>query len=182
MADKIQVEYDALTQTATEIRGQAEAIDGLFRKISAQTEVLEGSWVGEGARAFQTEMREALLPAYQRLYVGLEAAGETTTRIVAHFQAAEEEAAGLIPKGSESAMSGYIEWLHGALDVVGLWPGTIVGEAADAINAVIYLMEGRLAEAGISAASVFIVGDFLKGGKWAVRGGKGAAGGGGAGG
>jgi len=172
MADTIQVEYDVLNQLAAEIRSQAESMEGLYRKISAQAEVLEASWVGEGAKAFQTEMQEVLLPAYRRLYQGLEAAGETTVRIGDHMREAEEEAAGLIPKGAESAWSGFLEWVHGGLDVVGLWPGAVVGEVADGVNAAIYLMEGRFKEAGISAISILPFGDIAKGGKWGVRAGK----------
>ncbi|MDP9190336.1 MAG: DUF6310 domain-containing protein [Acidobacteriota bacterium] len=63
------------------------------------------------------------------------------------------------------------EWVHGALDVAGVVPG--FGEIADGINAVIYVAEGRYAEAAISAAAMVpIVGDLGKIGKWTVKAGK----------
>ncbi len=58
----------------------------------------------------------------------------------------------------------YGEWVHGALDAAGVIPG--FGEAADGINALIYLSEGRYLEAGISAVSMIpILGDLGKAGK-----------------
>lgn len=60
------------------------------------------------------------------------------------------------------------EYVHGALDLAGLVPG--FGEVADGINAIIYLSEGRYAEAAISAAGMIpIVGDVGKAGKWGAK-------------
>ena len=60
------------------------------------------------------------------------------------------------------------DWLHGLLDVGGCVPG--VGELADLANAGLYLLEGDLLNAGISAASVIPgVGDTAKGGRIIAR-------------
>ena len=125
MADTIQVEYDVLNQLAAEIRSQAESMEGLYRKISAQAEVLEASWVGEGAKAFQTEMQEVLLPAYRRLYQGLEAAGETTVRIGDHMREAEGKRPGSFPRapnqpGADSSSGCMGGWMWSGCGP-GLW-------------------------------------------------------------
>jgi len=65
----------------------------------------------------------------------------------------------------------YGEWVHGALDAAGVFPG--LGETADGINALIYLVEGRYLEAGISAISMLpILGDLGKAGKWTLEAGQ----------
>jgi RHS repeat-associated protein len=71
------------------------------------------------------------------------------------------------------------EWLHAGLDVAGVVPG--IGEVADGVNGLLYLIEGRYVEAGISAMGMIpLVGDAGKAGRWAVKGvksaGEGAAG------
>jgi RHS repeat-associated protein len=62
--------------------------------------------------------------------------------------------------------SGLDGWLHTVLDAAGFVPG--IGELADAANALLYLAEGDLMNAGISAASAF-GGDILKLGRAGVR-------------
>ena len=58
----------------------------------------------------------------------------------------------------------YGEWVHNAIDLVGLIPG--IGDIADGINSLIYLAEGRYLEATISALSMIpLVGDLGKAGK-----------------
>jgi len=75
----------------------------------------------------------------------------------------------IIPAGTVIPVKKEGDGLHATLDAIGLYPGTGVGEAADLINALIYLSEGRKTEAGISFASVLVFGDFLKAGKWTVK-------------
>ncbi len=127
MADKIQVNYEAMAQLAADNRRQAESIEALYRKVNAQAEVLAASWVGEGAKAFQTEMQEVLLPAIERLYRGLELAGETVTQISARMRAGEEEAAALFAAASAGGfLAGVGDFFSGAWSElkdmgVGLW-------------------------------------------------------------
>jgi len=75
----------------------------------------------------------------------------------------------ILPAGTVIPAKKQGDGLHATLDAIGLYPGTGIGEAADFINALIYLSEGRKTEAGISFASVVIFGDFLKAGKWTVK-------------
>ena len=57
--------------------------------------------------------------------------------------------------------SNWVNWLQTGLDVVGFIP--VVGEIADAANAVIYLAQGDYVNAGISALAIIpIVGDLGK--------------------
>lgn len=68
----------------------------------------------------------------------------------------------------ENTWDKYGEWVHNALDAAGVIPG--LGDAADGINALIYLTEGRYLEAGISAlAMIPILGDFGKVGKLGIE-------------
>ena len=61
--------------------------------------------------------------------------------------------------------------MHGGLDLLGFVP--LFGEAADGVNGLIYLAEGRTVEAGISFVAMLpVVGDLGKGGKWALKAGK----------
>jgi len=168
-AETIQVDYDALDQLSLQARHQAEAIEELYQRTQRQAERLSDAWAGEGARAFQGEMAEAVLPSLRRLGLALGETGEAIVRINALMHAAEEEAAGLMPREVEGAQSSFLEWVHGILDAAGLIPATGVGEAADAVNALIYLSELRFKEAGISAVSILPFGDLAKAGKYVVR-------------
>lgn len=61
-----------------------------------------------------------------------------------------------------------IEDIHAGLDAIGLIPG---GDIADFVNAGLYLVEGDLSNAGLSAvAMVPVVGSFATGGKFANKG------------
>ena len=62
----------------------------------------------------------------------------------------------------------YGEWVHGALDAAGFFPG--FGEVADGLNGLVYLAEGRYIEAGVSLVSMIpLIGDLGKVGKWGVK-------------
>jgi len=139
MADTIQVDYDALADLAAEIRQQADDMLALLRKLSAQTDVVEASWVGESARGFQTEAKDVLLPAMERLHQGLDQAGVTITQISERMYAAEEEAAALFAAGVAGGfLSGLGDFFSGAWSELkdmagGLWhlatdlPGSLQG-------------------------------------------------------
>ncbi len=53
--------------------------------------------------------------------------------------------------------------VHLALDVVGLAPVPVVGEVADSLNAILYLMEGDFVNAGISGVGILPGGQFATG-------------------
>ena len=69
---------------------------------------------------------------------------------------------------SKKAWDEHGEWVHGALDAVGFIPG--LGEIADGVNGVIYLVEGRKLEAALSIMALIpVVGDMGKAGKWTIE-------------
>jgi WXG100 family type VII secretion target len=182
--DIIQANYDQLALVARRFAQQAQAITELRGRVLRSGQALErGGWQGRGSLAFFAEMNGVVYPAMQRLIQALEEARSVTLQASDLMRRAEEEAAAVFK--SQAAGSGgggraeqedgwwgrWGEWLHGALDGLGLVPG--VGELADGANALIYLAEGRHLEAGISAAAMIpIVGDVGKAGKYVVKAGK----------
>ena len=172
MAEKIQAHYEAIDQLASNIYQQADQNRVLQRKVSSQVDALGRSWSGVGAQEFQQEMDELVLPALKRLSSSLEITGTTLNRVTTIFQQAEEEAVAGFPEDQDGAHGGFLEWAHNILDVVGFIPGAGVGEVADAVNALIYLGEGRYLDAGISAAGIFMIGDLFKAGRLGTKAGK----------
>ncbi|NIM94884.1 MAG: WXG100 family type VII secretion target [Anaerolineales bacterium] len=171
MTEIIQAQYDTLEQLAMQIYRQADQTRILLRKIESQVDTLAKSWEGSGADAFQREIDEDILPALKKLASAFEIAGLNVRNITTTFQEAEEEAVACFPEGEEASRSNLMEWVHGILDGVGFIPG--IGEIADGTNAVIYLVEGRYWEAGISAAAMLpVIGDVGKAGKWSLKAGR----------
>jgi RHS repeat-associated protein len=67
--------------------------------------------------------------------------------------------------------SGFMEGLHTVLDVVGMIP--VIGEAADLVNAGLYVAQGRYGEAALAAASAIpLAGNVVGAAKLARRGAK----------
>ena len=61
-----------------------------------------------------------------------------------------------------------LDYTHIGLDVVGMVP--IIGEGADALNAMIYAAEGDWVNAGISTVAIIpLIGEYAKFGKYAVK-------------
>jgi WXG100 family type VII secretion target len=171
LAETIQVQYDDLDQLAAHAFRQADHLRIVHRKIQSQVEQLARSWSGEGARNFQGEMEDVVLPGLKRLAAALELTGNLVQKVGRVFREGEEEAVAQFPENDGKAKGAFLEWVHGVLDVAGFVPG--LGEIADGANAAIYLVEGRYWEAGISAAAMLpILGDLGKAGKWGVKAGK----------
>ncbi len=180
----IQADYKQLEQVAQRFRRSTEHSVALRDQLRrAFTPLEEGGWVGRGSTAFCTEMQSAVFPALERLIATLQDAEQVTLTLRTLLQQAEEEAAAPFRGGSDAAPTNeatpnapgfwerWGEWVHGALDVLGLIP--VVGEVADGVNGLIYLGEGRYVEAGISAVAMIpLLGDLGKAGKWTVKGGK----------
>jgi WXG100 family type VII secretion target len=115
VADTIQVDYDALTDLASDIRERADNVEALLKRVSSQVDAVESSWVGEGAKAFQTEARDVLLPAMERLHQGLDQAGVTISQVSERMLAAEEEAAALFAAFAAGGfLSGVADFFKGA--------------------------------------------------------------------
>jgi hypothetical protein len=66
-----------------------------------------------------------------------------------------------VTKTESSSSGGWLSWVQGGLDLIGAIP--VIGEVADAANAVIYLANGDYENAAISAIAIIpIVGDLGK--------------------
>ena len=89
MAEKIQVQYEALDQLISQIHEQADQIKVVYEKMRSQTETLGRSWRGEGSGEFQQEMDDLVLPGLKRLRDSLVEAGESLGRIREVFLEAE---------------------------------------------------------------------------------------------
>ncbi|MBX3010474.1 MAG: WXG100 family type VII secretion target [Caldilineaceae bacterium] len=177
-AEIVQTDYDELAAIARRFAQQAQANRALHARVQRNVSALrQGGWQGKGSAAFFGEMDQSVFPVLQRLSDALTAAQSTTLQIEALIRQAEEEAASVFrgeysgQNQQQSWWDSWGEWVHGGLDVLGFVP--VIGEAADGINGLIYLAEGRKVEAGISFASMIpVVGDVGKGGKWALKAGK----------
>ncbi len=75
---------------------------------------------------------------------------------------------GLCPQAKDAFDSIFdMEKIHGILDAVGFIPG--LGDVCDAINALLYLSEGDMGNAALSALALLPLGDLLKGGKYTAK-------------
>jgi WXG100 family type VII secretion target len=87
----IQIDYGQMAEVAKRFAQQAEASSQVAQHILQQLHTLEnGGWVGEGAKAFFSELNDMMLPALQRLAHGLEAGEHASQQIAAQFREAEE--------------------------------------------------------------------------------------------
>lgn len=93
-ASEIQVDYDALSDIMNHFWQQAEAIHLVGEKLNQQTELLEGTWIGEAADSFFRTMYDELLPAVYRLTAALAEGHDVTQQIITIMREAEEQAAG----------------------------------------------------------------------------------------
>ena len=183
----VQAEYEQLKQIATKFGQLGDRVSSLQQQLNQQHQRLaDGGWEGAAFKAFDREYTGEVVPTLKRLENAFNVAQSLTGEISKVFRQAEEEAAALfkgnlvatVDKGKKDEGSWWSktwgkasEWVHGGLDVLGFIPG--FGEIADGANALIYLAEGRYAEAAISAAAMIpIVGDAGKIGKWGVKAGK----------
>ncbi len=93
-APKVRADFDLLNNIATRFSGESDNIKQMQSSITQAMSALEGGdWVGPGATAFYAEMREAVLPAVQRLVAALGEAGTTATKIGRTVKQAETDAA-----------------------------------------------------------------------------------------
>ena len=105
-AEKIQADYDALNQIATQIGQVAEATQESVRKLEKAVHAFQqGNWIGHSADKFYGEFDSAVLPSLKRLLGALENASQTTKRIGKIMREAEERAAGLLGAGGDGASS-----------------------------------------------------------------------------
>lgn len=93
-ADVIQVQYDQLSQVASQFGRTAEGVAATQQQVQRSAQALrQGGWEGRGSAAFFGEMDGKITPAVQRLIVALQEAHKVSTQIGYLMRQAEEEAA-----------------------------------------------------------------------------------------
>lgn len=93
MADRIEVDYQALNKIAKQFSKQARLIEQMHKRVSTETNSLaKDGWIGRGSDAYFREMQEIVLPGVQRLYEALEEANRVTIQINKDMEKAEDEA------------------------------------------------------------------------------------------
>lgn len=94
-AATVRSDYDQLKSIAQSFRGQGEQIEKTNKAIQRVMQKLEGGdWIGEGAKAFQKEMQEQVMPAMDRLRQALAYADVITRDVSTRMKAGEDEASG----------------------------------------------------------------------------------------
>lgn len=90
----IQVQYDQLSQVASQFGRTAESIAATQQSVLRSAQQLRlGGWQGRGSEAFHAEMDAVVFPTLQRLSAALGEAQRVTLQISAVMRRAEEEAA-----------------------------------------------------------------------------------------
>lgn len=90
---EIAVDFEQLEDIAIRFVHQRENVNRMLEKLSSKLEVLEnGSWLGAGSEAFFGEMRDTVIPKYERLINALSTAEQTTRRIIEANRNAESQA------------------------------------------------------------------------------------------
>lgn len=93
-ADVIQVQYDHLSQVASQFGRTAEGVAATQQQVQRSAQALrQGGWEGRGSAAFFGEMDGKITPAVQRLIVALQEAHKVSTQIGYLMRQAEEDAA-----------------------------------------------------------------------------------------
>ena len=93
MHDEIRADYNQLEQVASQFGQQSQAIQQLLQKVQASMHKLEDrGWIGRGASAFFSEMRNEVLPASQRLQNTLDEASRVVKDISQTMKRAEHDA------------------------------------------------------------------------------------------
>lgn len=92
-ADVIQVQYDQLSQVASQFGRTAESVAATQQSVQRTAQQLrQGGWAGRGSAAFFAELDGAVSPAMQRLSAALKEAQKVTLQIGFLMRQAEEEA------------------------------------------------------------------------------------------
>lgn len=92
MGDKIECNYEEMTNIMRLFNSEAESMNQLFTQTRQKVEGLHGvGWIGRGSEAFFAEMQGVILPSMGRLVKALHDGAQATKRINETFQAAEEE-------------------------------------------------------------------------------------------
>lgn len=93
-APRVRADHESLERIAADFGVEAGATRQSLEQLRRQAAVLRaGDWVGKGARVFDQEMSEGVLPALRRLAAALESSQRTVVRISQALRRAEADAA-----------------------------------------------------------------------------------------
>jgi len=93
MGEKIEANYEELSNIQRLFTSEAESINQLYTQTRQKVDHLHGAgWIGRGSEAFFAEMQSVVLPSMGRLVKALHDGAQATQRIMQTFQSAEEEA------------------------------------------------------------------------------------------
>jgi WXG100 family type VII secretion target len=92
MANQVKADYDAIKDASQKFFDETERIRQTLISLRNQADGLQGKWVGQGANQFQQEMQSSIVPAFKRLELALNEAGNKCIDISNIFQKAEQEA------------------------------------------------------------------------------------------
>jgi WXG100 family type VII secretion target len=96
---KIQADYDELSNIANQFSQESSAADQLFNQVMGLVGDLEGGgWIGRGAQAFFTEMHDEVEPAMNRLTQALEDASTAVKQVSNILSQAESDASSLFTR------------------------------------------------------------------------------------
>jgi WXG100 family type VII secretion target len=90
---KIQADYDELSQIANQFAQESSAAEQLMNQIQNLVGQLEGGgWIGRGAQSFYSEMHDEVEPGLRRMVQALEDASSAIKQISDLISQAEQEA------------------------------------------------------------------------------------------
>ncbi len=97
MAAKIQVDYDELASVSSTFYRHVDSTDRLLQELRSFVRRLQGgSWVGDAADAFYTEMESQIFPAVGRLIDALDMSRNAVVKVSDIMQQAEYEASQIL--------------------------------------------------------------------------------------
>src|SRR6266508_4320089 len=106
-APKVRADYDQLSRITQLFEQEAESTERTLRDMMQRMQVLQGGdWIGEGARAFYSEMEQSIIPTYNRLINALRTASRTTQVVNGLMKDCEHGASSTFSKGASRVASG----------------------------------------------------------------------------
>jgi WXG100 family type VII secretion target len=140
---RVRADYDALAKISQAFARQATETQRMIQSVQRCVGVLQGGdWIGQGAKAFYSEMERDVLPSLQRLSAALGTAERVTGQIGQTMKEAEEEAARCFQSafagGVVGALAGAIAGVGGAgAGAIGEAVGEVAGAASWQANALL---------------------------------------------
>ena len=117
---RVRADHESLERMAADLGAQTDSARRSLQVLQRQAEVLRaGDWVGKGAREFDREMTEAVLPALRRLATALESSQQVVVRISQTLRQAEADAARVLRGDAQADGSGVGSGISGPTDRAG---------------------------------------------------------------